>query len=345
MALIPSELFDLHVDRPALVIGPTCTCFHAVDFGLPSPVARALLKLMEELGFLTSVDFKEIIANERTWVRGVIDEYELALLNRFPSALKVYLPGDGKLDREACLEVLRPQLVDLVLLLSIFDNALYRRGLRLCWVFHAVVQAFRNGLPADPTNPIAARALGPTLGAVVNSYATYMRSTEPGFEWLAAGASTQLRVLYDLALKVADRGPIKRERLHEMDWCERRAIVNRLSSVLIDGIEVPPGRRGSLMTALVGDGTYGPRDDGNDLLDGLDDWFTWLVRRWSAEQQRHPDQAKVFRNAAQEALVERIKEPTESDVCQLRLDPVEELRVRLRRLHKHQPGRPPPPEL
>ena len=309
MKTIPDTLLDDLLKARAIYEEPTCACFFAIDAALPSQAARVHLNYLAYKGDLVSIDAREYARENPAWVSSVLrTRDEAQRLMAFSGPLLVYVSPDHAL-RETFHDGLSCLMSELSFMLNIWDRVIHRDPVRLGWIFRAAVAALRKPTKADELleqgtdcgrNPIG--RIGCLLEAggehLSGSSLRYLRSVRDGvehqFEKYRAFLTTQLRLVFHLALAIAENGPWRdrfaqrlspEQRRRAFRYAtpdERGELLQRLADFLTEGLESPGDERPARMRLLLGTDDY-DTTQGDTFAEGDDLWVRWASRNGAAK--------------------------------------------------------------
>jgi len=294
---IPKSLFDDLSEHIARVFDrPSCACFLAVDAALPTSTARWLLEHLRMNAEVLGVELRSFASQNSAWLAQVLpNEQERRRIEGFGEELTIFVAPSAVPSSDELLSRIAPVVRQIALMLAIYDEVLFRHDRRLHWLFQASVAALQAGLCGDHSgrNPIGRRLL--MIGAGESSTAplspntvSYLRAiadAQPGFAYFDVSRTTQLRVLYHLALAVYPK-PLSEFEAGSLSHAGRRTVTEHLSTVLCEGLERAPGERSSAMADVFVAGMElaparrarpAPREDGKTAL------LEWLRDQHASE--------------------------------------------------------------
>lgn len=277
-----SDILDAYDRLGWKDIAPTCACILAVSLGVPTPVARWLLEHRRHREDLFCIDIAEAVRSGESLAEGLLDSHEINGIKSHPGPLEVYFNREHAADTARFLQ---PLLVQLGLMLSIFNRVIFRDSRRLKWVVQAAVQALRARARQEPgaAFPIGDLAAGcERLGDAGAAWAIALRDGSVAFESFDLRTTTQLRVLMHLALLVGEDTdawpqPWTLDDLHQSTPTQRRSVLARFGNLLVHGLESPPELRDPAMTRVLTAERFQPLS--TPLDDGVAVWWRWLLRR------------------------------------------------------------------
>lgn len=285
-------LFNYFESEAFRLVNPTYASAFAVNWGLSTPVARQVLKLLRAQGKVLRIDFAGVLG-----YTGVSGD---PALSAFDEPIHVYISDTSEAARR--LPLLVPEFL---MLGSVFRDMFDGKKENLHWLFHVACQAFRQGVRAGLNeNPVGASARDKACPETVQTYGkSFLGKKGYRFESLQASHVTQTLLLLLLTLEFGIGGIYwTRARLANSSIEERGQLLSNLRR-LCHALTESPDIASPVLAAFLPPVKFSAQS--GTIVNGFDAWLTWLTGRLdkiSQDGEPDKDTARAYLEALKDTL-------------------------------------------